>query len=95
MEMLLVTLQAAGGDSVGEVGGGLFEFEEPLEMDDEPISKPTIKLNGVRVCTVIQCCGYSADWPVATDISVTIESPQVLESDVVYTRVSAAPPVLY
>lgn len=34
---------------MGEVGGaGLFEFEEPLEMDDEPISKPTIKLNGVR-----------------------------------------------
>ncbi|XP_050557950.1 5E5 antigen isoform X2 [Spodoptera frugiperda] len=43
-----VHAKAAGGDSVGEVGGGLFEFEEPLEMDDEPISKPTIKLNGVR-----------------------------------------------
>lgn len=43
-----VHAKAAGSDSVGEVGGGLFEFEEPLEMDDEPISKPTIKLNGVR-----------------------------------------------
>ncbi|KAF9407758.1 hypothetical protein HW555_012322 [Spodoptera exigua] len=37
-----------GGDSVGEVGGGLFEFEEPLEMEDERVAKPTIKLNGVR-----------------------------------------------
>uniref|UniRef100_A0A2A4JH01 Bacterial surface antigen (D15) domain-containing protein n=1 Tax=Heliothis virescens TaxID=7102 RepID=A0A2A4JH01_HELVI len=45
-----VHAKAEHGDRVGEVGGGsgLFEFEEPLEMDDEPISKPTIKLNGVR-----------------------------------------------
>ncbi|XP_037300533.1 sorting and assembly machinery component 50 homolog [Manduca sexta] len=33
---------------MGEVGGGLFEFEEPIELDDEPIPKPTIKLDGVR-----------------------------------------------
>lgn len=42
-----VHAKAEHGESV-EMGGGLFEFEEPLEMEDEPISKPTIKLNGVR-----------------------------------------------
>lgn len=30
------------------VGGGLFEFEEPIEFDDDPVPKPTIKLDGVR-----------------------------------------------
>ncbi|XP_034828126.1 sorting and assembly machinery component 50 homolog [Maniola hyperantus] len=38
----------AGQDSdSGAVGSGLFEFEEP-EAFEEPIPKPTIKLNGVR-----------------------------------------------
>lgn len=48
----LTILQANDVDSMHNVGGasgGLFEFEEPIEMDDEPIPKPTIKLNGVRV----------------------------------------------
>ncbi|CAB3233431.1 unnamed protein product [Arctia plantaginis] len=41
--------EPSSGDSVGAgTGTGLFEFEEPLEIDDEPVSKPTIKLNGVR-----------------------------------------------
>ncbi|KAJ0183039.1 hypothetical protein K1T71_001015 [Dendrolimus kikuchii] len=39
----------AKADNVDSMGGGIFEFEEPIELDDEPIPKPTIKLNGVRV----------------------------------------------
>ncbi|XP_060808973.1 sorting and assembly machinery component 50 homolog [Amyelois transitella] len=36
-------------NDIGEVGGGgLFEFEEPSELEDEPIAKPTIRLGGVR-----------------------------------------------
>ncbi|XP_053622176.1 sorting and assembly machinery component 50 homolog A [Plodia interpunctella] len=35
-------------NDLGEVGGGLFEFEEPIEMEEEPIPKPTIQLGGVR-----------------------------------------------
>lgn len=41
--------QAEQSDGRGEVGSGLFEFEEPLELDEEPLPKPTIKLDGVRV----------------------------------------------
>ncbi|XP_026739903.1 sorting and assembly machinery component 50 homolog A-like [Trichoplusia ni] len=32
----------------GAGGGGLFEFDEPIELDDDALPKPTIKLNGVR-----------------------------------------------
>ncbi|KAG7295666.1 hypothetical protein JYU34_021950 [Plutella xylostella] len=33
----------------GEVGGGLFEFEEPVDLDDErTLPKPSIQLGGVR-----------------------------------------------
>lgn len=38
--------EQGSGDSVG--GGGLFEFEEPLEVEEEHVSKTAIKLNGVR-----------------------------------------------
>ncbi|KAL4712167.1 hypothetical protein ACJJTC_011028 [Scirpophaga incertulas] len=31
-----------------EDSGGLFEFEEPIELDEEPIQKPQFKLDGVR-----------------------------------------------
>ncbi|XP_028169226.1 sorting and assembly machinery component 50 homolog A isoform X6 [Ostrinia furnacalis] len=42
------TVHAKAADNSGEVGGGLFEFDEPIDLDEEPIPKPTIKLDGVR-----------------------------------------------
>ncbi|XP_028034929.1 sorting and assembly machinery component 50 homolog A [Bombyx mandarina] len=38
----------ANQHDIGDSGGGLFVFEEPVEMGEEPIPKPTIKLDGVR-----------------------------------------------
>ncbi|CAH0761977.1 unnamed protein product [Diatraea saccharalis] len=40
-------VHAKSADNAGEVGGGLFEFEEPIELE-EPMPKPQIKLEGVR-----------------------------------------------
>ncbi|XP_026754156.2 sorting and assembly machinery component 50 homolog A [Galleria mellonella] len=42
------TVYAKAEPGESEVGGGLFEFEEPIELDEEPIPKPTVKLGGVR-----------------------------------------------
>lgn len=33
----------------GEDEVGLFEFDEPLDLDEEPIPKTNISLNGVKV----------------------------------------------
>ncbi|RVE52246.1 hypothetical protein evm_003165 [Chilo suppressalis] len=41
-------VHAKSADNAGEVGGGLFEFEEPVELEEEPMPKPQIKLEGVR-----------------------------------------------
>ncbi|CAH0404388.1 unnamed protein product [Chilo suppressalis] len=41
-------VHAKSADNTGEVGGGLFEFEEPVELEEEPMPKPQIKLEGVR-----------------------------------------------
>ncbi|XP_075988751.1 sorting and assembly machinery component 50 homolog A [Anticarsia gemmatalis] len=43
-----VHAKAEQGDSVGGAGGGLFEFEEPLELEEPGASKPAMKLSGVR-----------------------------------------------
>lgn len=40
--------QAQQDSDKGAVGSGIFEFEES-DTFEEPIPKPTIKLNGVRV----------------------------------------------
>ncbi|KAM3956203.1 LOW QUALITY PROTEIN: sorting and assembly machinery component 50 homolog A [Aphomia sociella] len=42
------TVHAKAEHSENEVGAGIFEFEEPMELDEEPIPKPTIRLDGVR-----------------------------------------------
>ncbi|XP_059046846.1 sorting and assembly machinery component 50 homolog A [Achroia grisella] len=42
------TVYAKAEHGEKEVGGGLFEFEEPIELDEDPIPKPAIKLGGVR-----------------------------------------------
>ncbi|CAG4948554.1 unnamed protein product [Parnassius apollo] len=43
-----VHAKAQQNEGFGQVGGGLLGLDEPLEFDEEPISKPSIKLNGVR-----------------------------------------------
>jgi hypothetical protein len=43
------------------VGGGLFEFEDPTDIEDEPLPKPQIKLDGVRVSYSIQAPRTSSE----------------------------------
>ncbi|CAH2056051.1 unnamed protein product, partial [Iphiclides podalirius] len=43
-----VHAKAKQNEGFGEVGSGLLGMDDPVELDEEPITKPNIKLNGVR-----------------------------------------------
>ncbi|CAG9794620.1 unnamed protein product [Diatraea saccharalis] len=61
-------VHAKSADNAGEVGGGLFEFEEPIELE-EPMPKPQIKLEGVRVRRALDSMGCFREIGVFIDVS--------------------------
>ncbi|KPJ20854.1 hypothetical protein RR48_00383, partial [Papilio machaon] len=56
-------------EAFGEVGTELLGLEDPIDFEDEPVSKPSIQLNGVRVRKALDATGCFREIGVYIDVS--------------------------